>query len=135
MSANRDVVLVAAKAGDVALHPSQHGLLVQSAVIGKIMALRIQCGMREKAEKAEAIIDGDDDGVALRRQFAPIVAVACAVEIAAAVDPDDHRKLCSAINLRGVDIQVQTIFIGVWRPGKRAERRDLQALRTKGLRL
>ena len=58
LAAEGDVVLVAAELGDVALHPFQHGLLVEDAVIGEEMAFVIQRRMREQAHQVQAIRRG-----------------------------------------------------------------------------
>ena len=92
LAAKGDVVLVAAELGDVALHPFQHGLLVEDAVVAEEMAFVIQRGMRQQAHQVQAILEGDDDGFAVRGHLAAVVAGRLAVEIAAAVNPDDHRK-------------------------------------------
>ena len=93
LAANGDVVLVAAELGDVALHPFQHGLLVENAVIGEEMAFVVQGRMREKAHEVQAVFHRDDDGLAVRGHLAAVIAGGLAVDIAAAVDPDDHGKL------------------------------------------
>ena len=67
-------------------------LLIQSAIIGEEMAFGIQSGMREPADKAKPIIDGDDDGLAVSGELARVVVVALAVDQSAAVDPEDNWK-------------------------------------------
>ena len=121
LAADGDVVLVAAEFGDVLLHPFERELLIEDAIVAEEMAFGIQRGMRQKAEKAEAIIDGDDDRVALRGQLAPVIIVALAVNIAAAMNPDDDRKLLvrRRIDVRREDVEIKAVFVVVGGTRKR----------------
>ena len=62
LAGDRHVVRVAAEPGDVALDPAQRRLLVhQPVVAGRAARPRGERWMREEAERAEAVVDRDDD--------------------------------------------------------------------------
>ena len=75
------------------LHPFQRELLVEDAIIAEQMAFAVQRGMRQEAHQVQAIVDGDDDGLAVGGELARVIVVALAIDIAAAVDPEDDRQL------------------------------------------
>lgn len=60
------------------------------------MALGVDRRMREKAKEPQTIVHRDDDGRSAERaprgELARIIVVRFAVDVAAAVDPDEHRK-------------------------------------------
>ncbi len=60
------------------------------------MALGIQCGMREKSENVQTIVQSDNDRAAVHCQLPAIVIVAFAVKVTATVDPDHDRALASS---------------------------------------
>ena len=76
---NRHLVRIAAECGDVVVHPAQCGLLVGQPVVADI-ARRAERRVREKSERAEPVVDRDDDDVAAARQPARVVDVAAAVD-------------------------------------------------------
>jgi hypothetical protein len=84
------------------------------------------------ASAPEPVVDGDDHSGALRGQLAAVVVVALAVHQAAAVDPDQHRQVLEVAGAfagegGGPDVEVETVFVGVGRPGEDAEGGDLGA--------
>ena len=86
---------IAAEDGDVALDPLQRGDEIEQAVVagGADFGFLREFGMREKAERVEAMVERDDDD-ALRGEAAAVVARlrSRADDEAAAVDPDHHRQ-------------------------------------------
>ena len=108
------VVRVAAELGDVGLHPFQGLDLVQGApVAGRMLrVLRGELGMGEEAERAHAVVEGNEDDV-LRR---PLLAVelrlgAPAFPHAAAEHPHGHRELLLRLAGRlGPYVQVQAVL-------------------------
>ena len=108
------VVRVAAELGDVGLHPLQGLDLVQGApVAGRVLrVLRGELGMGEEAERAHAVVEGNEDDV-LRR---PLLAVELrlgtpAFAHAAAEHPHGHRKLLLRLAGRlGPYVQVQAVL-------------------------
>ena len=71
----------------------QRGLHVHQAVIAEGMAFRIQRRMRQEAEQVQPVVQGDDHQLALGDQLGGVIVVGGAVEIAAAMNPDQHRQL------------------------------------------
>ena len=67
-----DLVRVAAEVGDVVPDPAQRRLLVLQSVVADV-AGRTERRMREEPERAEPVVDGDDDDVAARHQPAAVV--------------------------------------------------------------
>ena len=61
--ADRDLAGIAAEVGDVVTHPAQRGLLVGQPVVAD-RAWRAERGMSKEPERAEPIVDRDDDDVA-----------------------------------------------------------------------
>ena len=108
------VVRVAAELGDVGLDPLEGLDLVQGApVAGRVLrVLRGELGMGEEAERAHAVVEGDEDDV-LRR---PLLAVelrlgAPAFAHAAAEHPHGHRELLLRLAGRlGPYVQIQTVL-------------------------
>ena len=58
---------IAPEPGDVVVHPTQRRLLVCQAVVADV-AGRAQSRVRQEAQRAQPIVDGDDDDVAAARQ-------------------------------------------------------------------
>ena len=76
LAGDRDVVRVAAELRDVALHPAQRRLLVHQAVVaGRAAGPRGERRVREEAERAEPVVDRDDDD-AVRRELGAVVVAA-----------------------------------------------------------
>ena len=76
---HRDLAGIAAEVGDVVAHPAQRRLLVGQPVIAHL-ARRTQCRMRQEAERAETVVERDDDDVAPTGQPARVIHVAAAVD-------------------------------------------------------
>jgi len=79
LTAQRDIVGITAKRGNVVSHPAQRRLLIQEAIIAEGMALRIQRRMGEIAEQSETVVDGDDN----RRAGRPTLGKRARVVVAA----------------------------------------------------
>ena len=76
--------------------------------------------MGNEAKEAEAVIDGDDDDFPAGCELGAIIAVAGAVNVAAAMNPEDDRQFlmfCS-IDIRGIDVEIEAVFVIVGRSGK-----------------
>src|SRR5690606_41497985 len=69
-----------------------------------------KAGMREEAEDAEPIVDGDHDRVATSGHPLGVVTAAGAHVEAAAVHPHDDRTRLARILLRRRDVEVQTVL-------------------------
>ena len=108
------VVRVTAELGDIGLDPFQGLDLVQGApVAGRVPGiLRGELGMGEKAERAYAVVEGNEDDI-LRR---PLLAVelrlgAPAFAHATAEDPHGHREFLIRLAGRlGPHVQIQAVF-------------------------
>src|SRR5262249_37345864 len=61
LTAQRDIVGITAKRGNVVSHPAQRRLLIQEALNAEGNALRIPRRMGEIAEQSETVVDGDDN--------------------------------------------------------------------------
>ena len=85
-----------------------------------------QCGTGHVAQDAEAIVDGDDDGIALNRHVGRIVEAAPAVDEVAAEEKHHHGQLVPRRDAVAghVHVEEQAILVGA----RRAEWRS--ALRT-----
>ena len=84
-----DVGGVAAEAGDVVAHPAQGGDLVAHAEVGLF-----QRGQVKESERAESVVDGDDDDIAALGEHRAVVEASSlpgADGEGAAVDPDHDR--------------------------------------------
>ena len=84
------LVRVAAEVGDVVPDPAQRRLLVLQSVVADV-AGRPERRMGQEPQRAEPIVDGDDDDVAPRDQPPAVVGLAAAAHERAAVDPHHHR--------------------------------------------
>ena len=133
------VVRVAAELADVVLHPAQRRLLVhQPVVAGRATRPRRQRRVGEEAERAEPVVDRDDDG-AVRRESGAVVVAAALLGQPAAVDPHQHRQAIAATAARQpmvcvtagqpgrVHVEVQAVL--AHRPGRRERARRLRAAR------
>src|SRR5262249_59413726 len=71
-----DLVRVAAEGGDVVAHPLERAHQVERPevprALGVARALAAERGMAEPAERAEAVVEGDDDDVLGRGELAPV---------------------------------------------------------------
>jgi len=71
------------------VHPPQRGLLVQQAVVAfRGQRRHAEAGHGQEAERAEPVVDGDDDDVIGVHDQRPVVLVAGAGGQPAAVDHD-----------------------------------------------
>src|SRR6202041_768734 len=74
-----------------------------------------ELGMREKAERAESIGDGDDEDAFMREPVAPVQRHRRrAVDVAAAVYPDDDGKMLVCALRRRPDVEVEAVFADGW---------------------
>ena len=92
----RHALRIAAKAGDVALDPGKRSEHVERAVVAgaAVLRLRRQRRMRQKAEHADAVVDGDQHDALAGKTLAVAARVRrTAGDKAAAVEPDHHRQL------------------------------------------
>src|SRR4029079_16437793 len=112
LAKDRDAVRIAAKRGDVSLHPFERGNLIERAVIarGMIRGFSRERGMREVPKGAEPIVDGHYHD-AFFREAGPIVRRdrAGASDQGAPVHPYHHRTFFPALRGRP-DVQIETIF-------------------------
>ena len=102
LAADRDVVLVSAERLDVAPYPFHRELLIQKAIVAKEMTFGVERGMGDEAKEAEAVIDGDDDDFPSGGELGAVIAVAGAVNVAAAMNPEDDGQF---LVFRGIDIR------------------------------
>lgn len=112
LAGDRDIGGVAAECRCIALDPAQRGLLVHHAIVGEVVTLAIEGGMREKAEQSEPVVEGDDQRAALDRKLGGIVIAPLADLQRAAMEPDEYRQLARHAPLGGaaIDVQVEAIF-------------------------
>ena len=64
LAEDRDVVRVAAERGDVVTHPLQCGDLVEQRDVARAREAVVEMVEVREAERAEPVVDGDDDHVA-----------------------------------------------------------------------
>ncbi len=70
-----------------------------------------QLRMRQEAEGADAVVEGDDDHALLGQGVAVADRhVAAAFVVGAAIDPEHHRKLLAGLGRRGPDVQVEAVL-------------------------
>src|SRR5262249_863751 len=117
----------ATEGGDVLLHPAESQLLVEQAVVARYSLRRAvaERRARHEAEEAEAIVDGDDDGLALHGQLAGVVEIAIAGDEGAAVnEAHDRQAIARRDGARDGHVEEETVFIGArgaeWRADLRA---------------
>ena len=114
LTAERDVVRVAAELRDVRVHPAQRGLLIFERVVSGIAFAGIERWARHEAEESVAVIGRHDDDAVAFREHAPFVRRSVALRESAAVEKDQHRALHRHVGRRP-HVQVQAIFGGVLR--------------------
>ena len=104
---------IAAEDGDVALDPLQRGDEIEQAVIagGADAGFLREFGMREKAERVEAMVERDHDDAA-RGELRAVVARlrSRADREPAAVNPDHHRQRRVARLRRRPDVEIEAIL-------------------------
>src|SRR5690606_28219092 len=73
-SKDRHAIGITSERGDVALNPLQSRDLVEEAVVSRspVRGLRTELGMREKAERADAVVDRDQHDPLAREMLAVV---------------------------------------------------------------
>ena len=110
---HRHVAGVAAEGRDVALHPLQRHDGVEHAVVAGDLRLRFrrELGVREEAERAEAVVQRDDDGAFAREAVARVARLgARAAGEAAAVQPDHDGPAVVRRVGRRPDVQIEAVL-------------------------
>lgn len=126
LARNRDTARIAAKLGNMLLHPFQRKPLIQQAGVQR--AIGLDLGRREIPEGAEPVLDLDrDEPVVIRIQPDRRVIRRTEHIPPAAVDPDEHGQVRRVAP--GVHVQVQAVLVAE----PRVEAVDLG--RAKGARL
>ena len=87
---------------DVLLDPLQREQLVVEALV------RLQVGAHHEAQRAEAVVHGDENDVALRRQVLALHHPGAALK-GAAVDEDHHRAFRRALLCWHPHVQVEAV--------------------------
>ncbi len=109
-----DAVGISAERGDVVAHPAQCGQHVSQSEIGVEPATwGVEFGELEESERAEPIVDGDDDRFAAAGQHPAVVQRLArrAEDVGAAVQPHHHRLAVAGGGLRRrPDIEGETVF-------------------------
>src|SRR2546422_9448103 len=82
--------------------------------------------MGQNTKQAEAEVESDYYRVALQCELTTIEVIALAL-FAAAMKVHYDRQVLMTANSRREHIQIETVFIGVWRSGVYAKLRDLRA--------
>ncbi len=109
-----DVVGVAAEAGDVVVNPAEGEDLIHEAVVARGVMRRFadEFGMREEAEDAEAVVEGDDEhAVVEQRALGVETARTGAAEVGAAVDPEHDGEQASGWPCGGDDVEKEAVFL------------------------
>src|SRR6185436_10960009 len=113
---DRDVARITAEARDIALDPLQRRDLIEESVVAGRVLRRFgsQLGMREKAERADAIRQRDVDDALLRELFAVVVGHRSGADRETApVDPDhDRHSLRAGSAWWRPDVQIEAILAG-----------------------
>src|ERR1700735_2823974 len=115
LAENRNVARVTAELTDISLHPLHRELLIHQAVIPCVMTFRVERGLREESQVAEAVLDRDDD-TALVDERSRVIVRAGAAGQPATVNPEHHGRRATAmlvavfLEVGHVDVQEQTVF-------------------------
>ena len=110
LSRDGDVARVAPERRDVGLYPAQRRLLVHQAVVaGRATGPRGERRVGQEAERAQPVVDRDDDD-ARRRELRGVVVAAGILGEAAAVDPHEHRPPGVATHRRRGDVEVEAVL-------------------------
>src|SRR5204863_8898998 len=104
---------IAAETGDVLLHPTQRGVLIEKSIIARRFVRRLpsQLRQREEAEYAQPVVDGDDDdalaghALAVVAGFRPVAAYE-----ATAIKINQHGKPFSIRPGGRPDVEIETVF-------------------------
>ncbi len=109
-----DTVGVSAERGDVVAHPAQRREHIAQTEIGvETASAGVELGQVEESERADPVVHGDDDRVAVCGQHSTVVQRLArrAEDVGPAVHPDHHRL---AVTGRGVrrrpDVERQTVL-------------------------
>ncbi len=108
-----DAVRVAAEVRDVVAHPAQDGDAVEQSVVsrGPVCRLGAQLGGGQKAEGAQAVVEGDDDEAVTGQVLAVVAGVRPGTFAESApVDPDEDRAPLRAVVRTCPDVQVQAVL-------------------------
>jgi hypothetical protein len=134
LAEDRDVLGIAAEVRDVLVHPVERGgLVAQHQVRVRVLAAGDEIAQRERAQRAQAVVQGHDDGVAARRQARAVVErrAARADQERAAVDEDQHRA-ASAVRGRGPHVQVEAVLVLPVRAAHEAPHQRVLGARLRG---
>ena len=111
LAEDRDVRGIAAEIRRVIAHPFQSQDDIEHAgVAGLRELLATEIGEVQIAEYVEAMVDGDDHDVVLKREIAAViehVAAAGAGRESAAVQPDHYGTLAIVLNASGEDVDAE----------------------------
>jgi hypothetical protein len=120
LAEQRDVSRVAAELVDVVPYPGQGGHLVgQAPVAAPRPVLSVQprltrifeCRMSEKAEQAEAVVDGDDHDIALaRQQSAPVEGRGPGPRHEGTTVDPHHDRTTSGVEPGGPHVEIQAVL-------------------------
>jgi hypothetical protein len=113
LAEDRDAPRIAAELRDVAPHPAQRRDLIEQPVVAgrALWRFRGERGVREEAERAEPVVERDDDGALLRQPAAVVPLLAPeAGEESAAVDPHHHRPQVVAAERRRPHVEVEAVL-------------------------
>ena len=107
---------IAAEGADILPHPFEGKLLIGETVIAGDAIFRFGAQRRigHKTQDAEAVIDGDDDGIALDGQIGGVVEAPCAVDEGAAMKEHHHRQAVMRRDPSAghIEVEEEAIFIG-----------------------
>ncbi len=111
---------IAAEFVDVASNPLERRHLIEKAVVarGVMRRLRRQIRMRHIAERADPVVEADEDHAFLGDVFAAVHRHPAGAEReAAAVDPDDHGQAGAEFGVAArPDVQIQAVLAGRFFP-------------------
>ena len=110
------VVRIAAKSGDVVMHPLNGTQLVEQAVVAGEASLFLELGQTHETHRAEAIVQRNTDHAFGRPYRAvEVLFVSAAAGEATAVDIDEYRQFVAFLGgIGGEDVQEQTVLaVGV----------------------
>ena len=120
---------IAAEGGDVAPDPLQRRNKVKHPVVARGALFGREFGMREKTERIEPMVDGDDDD-ASRGELCAVVARLGARpdDEAAAVNPEQHRQARGLARPHGrPDVEIEAILGDAGAGSDRCRRRRCPA--------
>jgi hypothetical protein len=117
LAEDRHVSRIAAERGDIVLDPPQRELLVHDPVVCKRVALGIDRGMPQEAERSDPVVQRHHDHVAAPGKLAAVVIVAFAAEQASAIEPDHDGLVGRRIGfgLRRENVEIEAVLGGTRR--------------------